>query len=161
MHLLRQLARETERAILLSTHDLDLALRNADKIWLLPKGGALQVGTPEELVLNGSFEMAFRADGVQFDPRTGSFKMMAVPAGQIDLLGNGLTTLWTRRALERVGFAVHDGLNGSALRIQVLGENGEWGNGRVQWRLIKPQQTVTHHSLADLVNDVQKTSNHA
>ena len=39
MHILRQLARDTQRAILLSTHDLDLALRNADKIWLMPKGG--------------------------------------------------------------------------------------------------------------------------
>jgi cobalamin transport system ATP-binding protein len=161
MHLLRQLARETGRAILLSTHDLDLALRNADKIWLLPKGGALQVGTPEELVLNGSFEAAFRADGVQFDPRTGSFKMMAVPAGEIDLLGDGLTALWTKRALERVGFAVHNGRNGSPMQIEVLGENGEWGNGRVQWQFSKHQQTITHHSLAELVSDVQQTSNHA
>ncbi|MCP4418389.1 MAG: ABC transporter ATP-binding protein [Chloroflexi bacterium] len=155
MHILRQLARKTRRAILLSTHDLDLALRNADKIWLMPKGEPLQVGSPEELVLNGNFEAAFKADGVQFDPRTGSFKMLAVPAGQVDLVGNGLTTLWTRRALERIGFAVHDGVNGSAIQIQVLAENGEGGNGRIQWHLSKHQQTITCHSLAELVREVQ------
>jgi iron complex transport system ATP-binding protein len=156
MHILRQLARDSQRAILLSTHDLDLALRNADKIWLLPKGGALQEGTPEELVLNGSFEAAFQADGVAFDPQTGSFKMETQTAGQIDLMGNGLSVLWTKRALERVGYAVHDGLNGSAMRIQVLADEGEMGNGRLQWRLIKPASTVTHHNLTDLVNDLKQ-----
>jgi len=157
MHILRQLARTSQCAILLSTHDLDLALRNADKIWLMPKGGALQVGTPEELVLNGTFEAAFRADGVQFDPQTGSFKMAGQAAGQIDLVGEGLSAVWTRRALERVGFAVHEGANGSAMRIQVLGEDeDERENGRIQWQLIKPQQTVTHRSLAELVDDVQQ-----
>ncbi len=157
MHILRQLARQSQCAVLLSTHDLDLALRNADKIWLLPKGGRLQVGTPEELVLNGSFEAAFRADGVQFDPHTGSFKMAVQSAGQVDLVGDGLSALWTRRALERVGYAVHEGANGSALRIQVVAEEGE-GNGRTQWQLVKPQQTTTHRSLAELVDDIQQTS---
>jgi iron complex transport system ATP-binding protein len=157
---LRQLAREWQRAILLSTHDLDLALRNADKIWLMPHRGALQVGTPEELVLDGSFEAAFQADGVQFDANSGSFKMAEKAAGQVDLVGEGLSTLWTRRALERVGFAVHEGVNGSAMRIRVLAENGEVENGRIQWQLIKPQQTITHHSLADLVNDIQQRKEH-
>lgn len=155
MHILRQLARETNRAILLSTHDLDLALRNADKIWLMPKNGALQQGTPEELVLNGSFEAAFHADGVQFDPQTGSFKMITAAAGQIDLVGNGLSTLWTKRALERIGFAVHNGRNGSALRIQVLEENSGQRNGRVQWQLSMLEKSTTHHSLAKLINAVQ------
>lgn len=152
MHILRQLTRTSHRAILLSTHDLDLALRNADKIWLLPKGGDLQVGTPEELVLNGRFEAAFQADGVQFDPHTGSFKMAGHAAGQIDLIGEGLSALWTRRALERVGFAVHEGSNGSAVRIRVLpGDEGE----SIRWRLEKPHQTVIHNSLAELVKDIQ------
>ena len=121
----------------------------------MPKDGRLQVGTPEELVLNGSFEAAFRADGVQFDPHTGSFKMAVKSAGQIDLVGDGLSALWTRRALERVGYAVHEGVNGSAMRIQVVAGDG---NGRIQWQLVKPQQTITHRSLADLVEDIQQTS---
>ena len=51
MQLLRQLAQQTKKAILLSTHDLDLALRLADKIWLLTADGFLQIGAPEDLVL--------------------------------------------------------------------------------------------------------------
>ena len=120
----------------------------------------MQVGTPEELVLNGSFEAAFQADGVQFDPHSGSFKMTAKTAGQVDLVGKGLSAVWTRRALERVGFAVHEGVNGSAMQIQVLGESvkGENGRNQIQWQLSRSDQTILHHSLADLVNDIQQIS---
>jgi iron complex transport system ATP-binding protein len=52
MGILRRLARESGRAVLLSTHDLDLALRGADRLWLLPPGGPIRAGMPEELVLD-------------------------------------------------------------------------------------------------------------
>ncbi|MBL8165586.1 MAG: ABC transporter ATP-binding protein [Anaerolineae bacterium] len=104
--MLRRLARETERAILLSTHDLDLALRTADRIWLLPKGGPLHVGAPEDLVLSGAFEAAFRGEGVTFDAYSGSFRSSSQAAGLVALRGEGLPALWTQRALERAGYCV-------------------------------------------------------
>jgi iron complex transport system ATP-binding protein len=73
MRILRDLAHDAKKAILLSTHDLDLALRSADKIWLLPKGGAFQSGTPSELINNGAFENAFQTQGARFDRASGSF----------------------------------------------------------------------------------------
>ncbi|MCI0388878.1 MAG: iron ABC transporter permease, partial [Acidobacteria bacterium] len=36
----------------------DLALRSADRIWLMPKNGAMQIGAPEGLVLSGAFAAA-------------------------------------------------------------------------------------------------------
>ena len=124
MQLLRRLARDTQRAILLSTHDLDLALRSADQIWLLPKGGTLQAGAPEDLVLSGAFEAAFRSEGVTFDTYTGAFRSAAQPSGVVDVVGDGLAALWTVRALEREGFCpVRNGME-SPLRIEVL--NDRW-----------------------------------
>lgn len=106
MRTLRQLARETHKAILLSTHDLELALRSADKVWLLPKGGPLQVGTPEELVLNGSFERTFRSEGVDFDPRSGMFRLHKDSTGEVEVHGDSLHAIWTARAVERHGYVV-------------------------------------------------------
>lgn len=106
MRLLRTLARKTGTAILLSTHDLDLALRSADQVWLLAPGGGFSVGTPEELVLNGAFEAAFQNEGVAFDPVTGSFRLNAAPNQTVTLSGEGLPLIWTARALERVGYQV-------------------------------------------------------
>jgi iron complex transport system ATP-binding protein len=106
MALLRNLAHETNKAILLSTHDLDLALRSADRIWLLPQGGPLQVGAPEDLILNGAFERAFQSDGVHFDAHTGAFQMNEKRGAAVALRGEGQFFYWTKRALERAGFEV-------------------------------------------------------
>jgi len=104
MRLLHGLARQTGKAILLSTHELDLALQAADRIWLLPAEGALRTGTPEDLVLSGSFAAAFAREGLAFDPATGTFALHAPTGPAVQLVGDGAAAFWTRRALEREGF---------------------------------------------------------
>ena len=47
MRLLHQLARETRKAILLSTHELDLALQIADEVWLLRPAASCAAGRPK------------------------------------------------------------------------------------------------------------------
>lgn len=106
VHLLRALARETRRAILLSTHDLDLALRTADQVWLLPLGGRMQTGAPEDLVLSGAVEQAFASAGARFDLESGSFVAHGEPVGAVRLIGGGAVARWTARALEREGYRV-------------------------------------------------------
>jgi len=145
MAMLRRLARETGRAILLSTHDLDLALRNADRIWLLPKGGSLHVGAPEDLVLSGAFEAAFKGEGVQFDAYTGAFRSDNLAAGMVDLHGEGLPALWTVRALEREGFCVVQGGTGSSVRVSVQQE----GN-MTRWHI----QLNGHEQISTSLYDV-------
>ncbi|MBX3053364.1 MAG: ABC transporter ATP-binding protein [Caldilineaceae bacterium] len=106
MGVLRGLARETGRAILLSTHDLDLALRNADRLWLLGGDGLLHAGAPEDLVLSGAFERAFASERVNFDTFSGAFSIERPAAGVVHLYGEGLALRWTERALEREGYCV-------------------------------------------------------
>ena len=106
MDLLRRLAQENHQAILLSTHDLDLALRNADRLWLLSADGALHDGAPEDLILNGAFERVFSAEGVTFDRARGSFHTQQETCGLLLLHGDGVAAFWARRALERIGYAV-------------------------------------------------------
>ncbi|UOG73313.1 ABC transporter ATP-binding protein [Hymenobacter tibetensis] len=104
MRLLHQLARQTGKAILLSTHELDLALQAADRVWLLPADGELRTGTPEDLVLSGQFAAAFTREGLAFDPSTGTFALHAPTGPAVQILGGGAVAFWTRRALEREGF---------------------------------------------------------
>lgn len=58
LRLLGRLSRDFGKTIFLSTHDLELALRVADRVWLMSKPGRLQTGSPEDLVI---------------DPETGRF----------------------------------------------------------------------------------------
>lgn len=152
MRLLRHLARETNRAILLSTHDLDLALRGADRIWLLPAGGPLRVGTPEELVLDGSFEAAFRSEGIEFDSAVGAFKIHRRRAGRVGVQGEGLAAVWTARALEREGFEVVSGSPDLPVRVEVAAQNGA-----ACWRTIVGDRREEHGSLAGALACVRAT----
>lgn len=106
MRTLRRLAQGHNATILLSTHDLDLAIRSADELWLLEKGGAFHCGAPEDLVLNGSFAQAFRSEGIEFNPADGHFERRGEKDGEAAVEGEGLPALWTKRALARIGFAV-------------------------------------------------------
>ncbi len=149
MRALRAQARQEGRAVLLSTHDLDLALRSADRIWLMPADGGLQAGAPEDLVLSGAFEAAFRRNGVIFDPATGSFAIEDGGDVVVALHGEGIAAAWTVRALERAGCRVQHG-GSAALRVEVAGENGDR-----RWRCITPQGISTHHTIYELIGALQ------
>ena len=66
MGLVRRLAREGGKTLLLSTHDVEWALRCADYLWLLSPG-ALLTGTPRALAADGSIGRLFAAPGLTFD----------------------------------------------------------------------------------------------
>ena len=106
VRLLRKLAHETQKAILMSTHELDLALKACDQVWMLTMENGMSAGVPEDLVLNGTFEEVFRRDSFFFDRETGSFKLHEQPRGKITLSGDKIPAFWTARALEREGFEV-------------------------------------------------------
>lgn len=149
MHLLSTLARERHMAILLSTHDLDLALRVADRLWIMSANGQLTAGLPEELALNGTLADTFRSEGVEFDSRAGAFKILRHPCGPIALIGNGLAAQWTARALERVGYdVVRQETNNLTKLIQVnVTDSG--------WRVSGPNLEAEFTSLAALITKVK------
>jgi iron complex transport system ATP-binding protein len=76
MRFLHFLAVQSGKTIFLSTHDLELALQIADKLWLMDKQQGLTVGTPDELRQNGALENFFRCEGAYFDRKTGLFRIL-------------------------------------------------------------------------------------
>ena len=148
MQLLRRLAHTTGKAILLSTHDMDLALRSADRIWLLPKGGKLHVGAPEDLVLNGSFEQAFKSEGVSFNRFSGAFHIQQDSEKSIHLIGEGETATWTRRALEREGFAIQSIAD---LRVEIFSENKQH-----RWRVTHGRYSQEFDTIYQLVSGIRQ-----
>ncbi len=108
MHLLRKLAHDRNKGILLSTHDLDLALQMADKVWLLAEGRKMETGTPEDLVLTNEFRRFFEREGILFDNDTGQFTVEKQKIKTIRLIGKGVEYKWVSRALARRGFATSD-----------------------------------------------------
>lgn len=106
MRLLHKLAREKNKAILLSTHDLDMALQSADQLCLILADGKFVQGIPEDLVVNGSLSKAFDSKDVHFDVQSGRFAIQKESCVSIAVNGEGIATIWTIKALERAGFTI-------------------------------------------------------
>ena len=85
MQLLHHLTRSTNKTIFLSTHDLELALQIADKIWLMDRTNGITPGTPEDLALSGLFRIDNRY------------------SKEIRLIGHGQKYAMVRKALQRNG----------------------------------------------------------
>jgi iron complex transport system ATP-binding protein len=123
MNMLRKLARQSNKAILVSTHELDLALQTADLLWLADDQKLL-TGIPEDLVLDGSLDRIFQFKG--FDLKTGKVFHESYRGVTINLMGEGHEYLWTKNALERCGYEV--GEDGE-LRIEIRNSRFEISNG--------------------------------
>lgn len=107
--LLQRLARETNKTIFISTHELETAMQVADKIWLMEKNNGIRPGTPEDMVLQGTFDTVFGHPSYEFDKEYGSFvvkKMLDKKiATQVDK-PNSLMARWTTKALSRKGYYI-------------------------------------------------------
>lgn len=106
MHLMQQLVNEHQKTILYSTHDLDLVLHTADRLWLAAQGRPIVSGIPEQLVLDGFIEAYFSRDSLVFDPDKAQFLAANKPKPTIGLQADGLLGIWIKNALERKGFVV-------------------------------------------------------
>lgn len=104
--MLRRLARETGRSILVSTHELDLALSWGDTIWLMDRTGSLHMGVPEDVALSGMLELAFGNDRLTYSIERGEFAIRAEHTRLIALEGEGVSYLWASRALSRQGYRI-------------------------------------------------------
>ena len=142
MNLLRNISRTTGKAILMATHELDLALQTADLVWLATLSKTIKSALPEDLVLDGSFDEVFQFKG--YDLRTGKVDHEAHRGVSVNLVGTGHEYLWTKNALERNGFAISgDG----EIEIRIEGEKP------LCWSLSSGKKFT---SLHDLLEELKK-----
>ncbi len=104
-HLLQVLASEKGKTIILSTHDLNIALREVDKFWILFENETYE-GAPEDAVLDGKFEEIFKNSHIGFDPKEGEYFFRKNFKSKVKVEGEGLPLSWTFRALNRAGYQI-------------------------------------------------------
>jgi len=105
MSLLRGLTATTDLAVLMSTHELELALRHADEIWLVHPDRHFQCGAPEDLAFAGDIGRAYAGTGIEFDDEAGTFTVRN-PRNELPIRvhGDERATRWATRAVVRAGW---------------------------------------------------------
>jgi iron complex transport system ATP-binding protein len=140
LQLLHQLAKESGKSILLSTHELDLALQLADELWLFDSNRQVHCDIPEALVLDNTLSMAFNSNQIQFSKETGQFELNKSIEKEIQLTGTGHNYYWTKKALERIGYSI---IAKSDVKIEV--KNNFWG-------YTNTKEVQEYNSLSEIIN---------
>jgi len=143
-HLLHKLTREKDKTIIFSTHDLQLALSEADRILLLDKKQMVH-GAPEDLLLSDELSVLFNREHLEFNRDNASLALKKELTDEISLLGDASPALsFTIKALERIGFKVSP-QTGNLPSVTVK----ETKKGR-SWILQKKSGTIELYSIYDL-----------
>jgi iron complex transport system ATP-binding protein len=141
-HLLVELSRKELKTIVLSSHDLNIALTEVDKVWLMSRNQIME-GAPEDLILHNQLNPFMGTGNVFFDNVDGTFKVNRVFANQIQVVGEGLTLHWTMKAMERLGYEINENADWS-----VHCEKGD----KLSWTLKKKEsrESFDFNSIYDL-----------
>lgn len=145
MTLLQKLTRENNKSVLVSTHDLDLALQLADEIWLLEKDNIILCTTPEEAISSGIINDCFGSKSVEFHPDYERFVIKSKPKGSISVIGEGAQYEMTLKAMQRIGLTPHN--KKSAITIHVENRN---------WTLNHHDKVYRTEQLSDIIRLVRK-----
>lgn len=102
MHLLREIARDQDKSILVVTHDLEIALETADQFWLLNCGSPLVAGIPEDLVLSGQIDLLLTGEKFYFNLESGRIEQK-IPISNLKIEGKSSSVFWIKKALTKAG----------------------------------------------------------
>lgn len=149
--MLRALARASNVAIILSSHDLELALRTADTIWLVDKQGELHNGSPEDLIASGQLETCFSGPTMSFSTQERSFTVRPTIRGYALVNGDSDQVGLASAALEREGLVAPTApVPSSELAIVTVRDTG--------WSLTHQQITYSGQNFGELASCARSLS---
>ncbi|WP_168583813.1 ATP-binding cassette domain-containing protein [Gephyromycinifex aptenodytis] len=102
--LIRRIALERNVVAIVSTHEVDLALQVADRIWLIDRDGRLDSRIPEDLMYGGRLGEVFDSEDLEFDAQRGGFRLVGNTRARVRVSaepGLAVTHLLARRGWAR------------------------------------------------------------
>lgn len=125
LSLLRKLAKEKNKAIVLSIHELEMAIQVADIFWLLKPDKSIETGAPEDMIINNKINELFVDNQLVFNKANGSFEMPFKSKGvKLNLKGEqDYLYYWTKNALLKSGFEID---KKSKTILEINSQNKSW-----------------------------------
>lgn len=150
MSLLHRIATEHQRAILLSTHDIEQALVLSDRLWLLSREKGLTSGVTEDLILSGCLNDLFPHSDIHFDPLHGSYYPTVHRHKSVSVVCHDETLLhWAINLLNRNGYGASlDTTTPCHTVLHIENRN------LIHWQ--EGTNTTTLHTFEELVQQIKK-----
>jgi len=149
INLLYELTRNG-KTIIYSTHDLNIAMRFSDKIWLIDNN-TIRDGSPEDLVLNKTLATIFDSDKIKLNDKTGDFDLNRNFSKSISLKAeNSELFYWTKQAMQRSGYEVVEYENEN-LQVQVFHKED-----KIIWKISSSNVESEVQSIYQLISELNK-----
>ncbi len=148
IHLLNHLTKTRNKTIIFSSHDINIAMSECDKMWLMLDNEIIE-GSPEDLILNNTFSEIFKNTNLNFSVKTGEFKTKKQAYKHIGLVGEGDNFFWTKKALERLGFNVN--CNKSYSKNIIV----KTDNHSTQWIFQNEENKFVFDSIYELAQNIE------
>ncbi|MCK4661579.1 MAG: ABC transporter ATP-binding protein [Bacteroidales bacterium] len=141
--LLNYLTKHKSKTIIFSTHDINIAIKETDKLWLMYDNKLIS-GAPEDLILSEELYNIFDNTKLFFDKISGEIKIEKKYNKFINLAGEGDAFYLTKMALERLGYKVENSIsNGKFIKVEKI-------NNKYTWKIENKNIKKVFYSIYDL-----------
>lgn len=153
MSLLQQLAKDQNKAILLSTHDIELASSMADRLWLLSDKKGMKCGLTEDIILSNDINTYLGQKDIQFDQESGCFVSLKNYQKFISVEAEPNLMKWTKNLLIRNNYSIADADTLEDLIVYSLKINSPSDLYIQEARSKKEYNLNSFNELSDLLQD--------
>lgn len=131
INILHKLCMDKGITVILSLHDIDLAIKGCQTILLIKNGKIVSQGAPEEVIKTGTIQKLYDIKGAQYDELLGSLEFCSPNNYKIFITGGNGTGARIYRAVSRAGYGMYCGILhsndidariGKSLRCRIIEE---------------------------------------
>jgi len=155
-YIINKLSKEENKLVIFSTHDLNIAIKYADTIWLMLPDKIIS-GSPEDLIIDKKFSLIFKNKNIKFDDFNADFNFDKKIIHQVQLIIDEpknsppnkemeLYQYWTIKALERIGYEIKQNA-----KISVIIKQEE---NQIVWQTNQNNKIKTHKTITELLENL-------
>lgn len=110
IHILQKLCREKGITVILSLHDIDLAMKGCQTVLLVCNGEVIAQGAPEEIIKSGTIQNLYQIQGACFNELLGSLEFNHKGKPVVFMTGGNGTGVNLYRSVTRAGIGMYCGV---------------------------------------------------
>ncbi len=148
LKLLKEIATKQNKSLLISTHELNLAMQFADKLWLMDFNTPTVSGTPEDLAISGDLNKVFHHQDFEYDLITGKITVSGNQTNKVQIKAPDDLKFWLKNALDRIQFSSEE-------KIEIVAKNL---NNTIDWQVKTANNSYKGVSMNELIKQLKSHS---
>ncbi|MCC0651300.1 MULTISPECIES: ABC transporter ATP-binding protein [unclassified Clostridioides] len=110
MNILKKLSKEKSISVILSLHEIDIALKSCDKVALVKNNKVIAYGQPEDMVDENMINSLYELEDKNFNSLLGAVEISNKSKNEVFIIGGGGKATPIYRAFTKRGIGIYSGI---------------------------------------------------